>query len=257
MTKYIGVDWASNGWFGVILRDDGSWETDHFPTIWSLWKYHSDATRILIDIPIGLPSDAKRACDVAAKRTLGRQGRRVFYTPVRDAVYERNLDDAKERNETAGYSIQNQAWGIVPRIREVDEFFDMNPGARDRLFETHPEVCFYSLNGREAVPPKRTEDGINRRKALVADEHPEAMAIYEECCDRYLSPEYASFLKTRDDVLDALVAAVTAERPLDELSRLPDRGAPPRDERGLPMRMIYPSETNQTRLSRLAETRAV
>jgi len=247
--KYIGVDWASKGWVGVILRDDGSWDTDHFPTIWSLWKCHTDASRIFIDIPIGLPTDNKRACDVEAKQKLGQQGRSVFYTPLREAVYEQNLEDAKETNEKAGYSIQNQAWSIVPRIREVDEFLDMNPGARDRLFETHPEVCFYSLNGGETMPPKKTETGIQRRRALLADEYSEAIEIYEQACDLYLTPEYASFLNAKDDILDALVAAVTARRQMSEIARLPEGGDLPRDGRGLPMQMLYPNDVNQTRLS--------
>jgi len=255
MGTYIGVDWASMGWFGVVLRDDGSWATDLFPSIWSLWKSHSDAARIVIDVPIGLPSDRKRACDVAAKRKLNRRGRSVYYTPVRKAVYAGNLDEAKAINEPAGYSIQNQAWSIVPRIREVDEFLDMNPGARDRLVETHPELCFHSLNGHEAVPPKTTAAGIDRRKALVADEHPDALSIYETACDRYLTPDYASFLRAEDDILDALVAAVTARRPTSELSRLPDGDDPPRDERGLPMQMVYPSDVNQTRLTTIDEAR--
>lgn len=254
MAKYVGVDWASKGWFGVVLRDDDTWETDHFPTIWSLWKRHSDASRILVDIPIGLPADGRRACDVEARQKLGRQGRSVFYTPIRRAVYQHNLDDAKEINEKAGYSIQNQAWSVVPRIREVDEFLDMNPGGRDRLYETHPELCFYSLNGRETVPSKKTEAGIERRKALVADEHPDAMTIYEEARKKYLTPGYASFLSAEDDILDALVAAVTAQRPMAELSRLPVDTDPPLDERGLPMQMVYPSDINQTRLSTLTET---
>jgi predicted RNase H-like nuclease len=254
MEKYVGLDWASKGWFGVILRDNDTWDTDHFPTIWSLWKSHSDASRIFIDIPIGLPADSKRACDVEAKQRLGQQGRSIFYTPLREAVYDQNLEDAKETNEKAGYSIQNQAWGIVPRIREVDEFLDMNPGARDRLFETHPELCFYSLNGREMVPPKKTEPGIERRRALLADEIPEASEIYEQACDLYLTPEYASFVNAKDDILDALVAAVTARRPIDELARLPEGNDPPRDARGLPMQMLYPSDVSQTRLFTLGET---
>jgi predicted RNase H-like nuclease len=254
MAKYVGLAWASNGWLGVILRDDDSWETDHFPTMWSLWKHHNDAACILIDVPIGLPSDHRRACDVEAKRKLTEQGRRIFYTPIREAVYEQNLEDAKEINEEAGYSIQNQAWRIVPRIREVDEFFDMNPGARDRVFETDPELCFYSLNGHEAVPPKKTDRGLTRRKALLADAHTDAESIYEEACARYLSPKYASFLRTRDDILDAMVAAVTARRDPSELTHLPERGEPPRDSRGLPMQMVYPNDVNQTRLSTVGET---
>lgn len=253
MGKYIGVVWASKGWLGIILCDDGTWDTDHFPTIWSLWKCHSDAARIFIDIPVGLPAEKERACDVEAKQKLGEQGRSVFYTPLRQAVYEQNLDEAKELNEEAGYSIQNQGWGIVPRIREVDEFLDMNPGARDRLFETHPELCFYSLNGRETLPSKKTEAGIQRRTALLADEHSEAVAIYEQACDRYLTPEYASFLNAKDDILDAVVAAVAAQRPMEELKKLPEGSDPPRDQRGLPMQLFYPSDVNQTRLSTLGE----
>lgn len=257
MAKYLGVAWASDGWFGVVLRDDGTWETDHFPTIWSLWKYHSDATRICVDIPIGLPAERRRECDSRARQKLGHQKRAVFYTPIRDAVYEQNLDAAKRLNEAAGYSIQNQAWSVVPRIREVDEFLDTNPGARDRLVESRPELCFYSLNGRKPVSePARTEAGIDRRTALVADEHPDAATIYEESCARYLTPPYASFLRTEADILDALVAAVTARRPASELSRLPESEDPPRDARGLPMQLVYPSDINQTRLTTLGETRS-
>lgn len=130
----------------------------------------------------------------------------------------------------------------------------MNPGARDRLFETHPELCFYSLNGRETLPSKKMEAGIRRRKALLADEFSEASAIYERACDLYLTPEYASFLNARDDILDALVAAVAAQRPIDELVRLPEGEDPPRDARGLPMQMLYPSDVDQTRLFTLGET---
>ena len=70
MGPSIGVHRASEGWFGVVLREDGSRDTDLFPSIWSLWKSHSDAARIVIDVPIGLPSDGRRACDVAARRKL-------------------------------------------------------------------------------------------------------------------------------------------------------------------------------------------
>lgn len=255
MAKYIGVDWASKGWFGVILGEEGTYETDFFPSIWSLWKNHSDADRVFIDIPIGLPTDGKRACDVEAREKLGRQGSRVFYTPIRDAVYEHNLEDAKETNEAVGFSIQNQAWGIVPRIREVDEFLDMNPTARDRLIETHPELCFYALNDQQpVVASKTTEAGIQRRAELLAAEHPDARSIYEASIERYMTPKYASFLRAEDDILDALVAAVTAKRADDRLTSLPERGSPPRDERGLPMQIVYPSDLNQTRLTTLTES---
>lgn len=112
MAKYVGLDWASKGWFGVILEDGGEWETDQFPTIWSLWKYHSDTSRIFIDIPIGLPSEEKRTCDVKAKEMLGNQHSSVFYTPIREAVYQQNLDEAKEKNEVKPISVSRTKRGV-------------------------------------------------------------------------------------------------------------------------------------------------
>jgi predicted RNase H-like nuclease len=51
-------------------------------------------------------------------------------------------------------------------------------------------------------------------------------------------------LNSKDDILDALVAAVAAKRPVDELARLPKANDPPQDACGLPMQMVYPSDAN-------------
>jgi len=50
----------------------------------------------------------------------------------------------------------------------------MYPTARDRLYETHPELCFYALNGHRPVgESKTTAEGIERRKALLVKEAPD------------------------------------------------------------------------------------
>lgn len=253
MAKYVGLEWASTGWFGVIL-DDGGWDTGVYPSVWSVWKYHSDATRILLDAPIGLPADAKRACDVDARRALGSYRGRVRYTPVREAVYCGTLGEAKAANEAAaGFSIQNRVWSAVPRIREVDEFLDMYPSARDRLVETHPEVCFYALNGRRAVAePSRTAAGVRRRIELLADDDPEAGATCEAAIDRYTAPSYAPSVGDAAAVVNAVAAAVTARRGPDGWTTMPE--APPTDDRGLPMRIVHPADAEQTRLPGVAST---
>lgn len=253
MSKYVGVDWAGNGWFGVVLHDDGDWDADCFPSILSVWNYHSDAERILVDIPIGLPGEdgPKRQCDVDAKSLLGERHQSVFYAPIRPAVYETNLEAARERNEPAGFSIQNQAWGIVPRIREVDEFLDTYPGARDRFRETHPEVCFHSLNDGAIEHSKQTEAGQRERLAVLAAEYPQATDIYDEVVESFTTPDYAPLVSGRDDLLDALVAAFTAAREERKLETLPE--APPTDRRGLPMEIVYPTSAVQTTLSALSE----
>jgi predicted RNase H-like nuclease len=99
-----------------------------------------------------------------------------------------------------------------------------------------------------------TERGIDRRKTLVADEYPEAATIYVKACELYLTPKYSSFLSDKGHILDALAAAVTARRPTSELSRLPEGDDPPQDERGLTMQMVYPTDTDQTRLTGINET---
>jgi len=250
MGKHVGLTWAGKGWFGVVLHDDGVWETDLFPSIFGLWKYHSDATNVFVDVPVGLPSGGRRRCDRKAKRRLGTDHGSVFYAPVREAVYEGNIEEAKEINERAGYSIQNQAWSVVPRIREVDEFLDTYPSARDRLGETHPELCFYALNGRTGLDAgKNTEAGREQRRELLVDEHPEAGRIYEDSVARFTEPAYAPLVGGVADVLDAFVAAVTARRAPDGVATLPEDS--PTDERGLPMRITYPSDVEQTRLTSL------
>jgi len=251
MAKYVGLEWASTGWFGVILDDEG-WDTGLYPSVWSAWKYHSDADRILIDVPIGLPTDEKRACDVEAKEKLGDRHGSVFYTPVRDAVYQGTLPEAKAVNEAAAdFSIQNQTWSIVPRIREVDEFLDMYPSARDRLIETHPEVCFYALNGRKPLAEsKRTRAGLRRRVDLLAEEYPDARSLCEDAIERYTTPSYAPSVGGAADVVDAVAAAVTARRGPDGCSTVPE--TPPSDGRGLPMRIVHPADTAQTRLTNLS-----
>jgi len=102
----------------------------------------------------------------------------------------------------------------------------MYPSARDRLAETHPELCFYALNGHTPLPePKTTAAGVEHRTALLADEHPAAASIVEDAGTRYTSPRYAPSVRGVDDVIDALVAAITARRMPEATLTVPD--APP------------------------------
>lgn len=260
MSVHVGVTWASRGWFAAVTEADGDWTTELFPSIWSLWRAHRNASLILIDIPIGLPGSERRRCDVAAKRFLGDRHSAVYYAPVRAAVYERSLSAAKTRNERAGYSIQNQTWTMVPRIREVDEFLDARPGARDRLRETRPEVCFHALAHERLGHSPREPQGVVERRKILNSAAPEAETAYEEAVTTFTRPRYAPMVSHRGPILAAFVAAVTANRDPD-LATLPT--IPPRDERGLVMEIVYPASDRQLTLSSLdgnpadrAQTRA-
>lgn len=247
MGRYVGLDWAGKGWFGAAVVDS-RWTFDLFPTVWSAWRAHGDADRVLIDIPIGLPGRAgpRRACDEEAKRVLGSHHSSVFYTPVRPAVYATNIEAAKEINAEAGYSIQNQAWSIVPRIREMDEFLDMHPGARDRFRETHPEVCYQAMADRSLTHAPTTADGIAERRDILLAVEPNLTDPLDNAVTRFTAPRYAPLVTDASHIQDAIVAALTARRAAAGLESLPR--APPTDARGLAMEIVFPTDTQQLTL---------
>lgn len=243
MAKYVGLDWAKKGWFGVVLEDGAKPETEVFPTILSVWHKHDDAERIFIDIPIGLPEKGRRQCDIDASDMLEDRRSSVFWTPCRDAIYATTLEDAKEVNtEKTEYSISNQTWAIMPRIREVDEFLLEVEDAQGTVREVHPEVCFWTFDVEKQIEDgKKTDNGRKDRLAVLQAVDSRAKEIYEDAVEKHIDgPEpYARTLpkNAKDDVLDALAAALTAQGSDDQLETLPDD--PPTDARGLPMEMVY------------------
>src|SRR5208337_1657946 len=74
-----------------------------------------------IDIPIGL-LDGSRACDREARKCLGRlRGTSVFAAPCRAALTAKNHAEASEINrQKTSRGLSRQAWGIVPKIEQVD-----------------------------------------------------------------------------------------------------------------------------------------
>ena len=232
MSTYVGADWASNGWFAVGLSEDGDAEMGLYPSIFNLWYHHDDADRILVDIPIGLRSGGKRACDVEARRLLGgSRGSSVFYTPTREAVAAETITEAKRAQEGLDFSVQNQAWALVPRIQEVDEFLTMfaDDLADTEVRETHPEVCFTALNGGEPMAhDKQTAAGREERLTALSAALPTARRLYEEAVETFTEPEWAPVVgkSGRDDIIDAMVAALTARECGSSPPRLPAETAP-------------------------------
>ena len=226
MSHVVGVDWAGNGWVGASI-DEGSTTVEFFPTVLNLWADHRDADLVLVDIPIGLTESGKRTCDLAVKSKLGakRQGS-VFLTPTREAVYAPNIEAAKARQQPPAFSVQNQVWAIVPRIRELDVFLQeyAEEIKRDQFLEAHPELCFAGLNdGQPIEASKATETGRDARLAVLESVDPGLVDAYETAVDQLTKPSYAPMIgaSKTDDILDALILAATAAHGTDALTRLP------------------------------------
>lgn len=232
---YVGADRCPAGWFWVGFSARDTWRVGVAEDASTLWSEHHDAERILIDIPIGLleEGEAQRPCDARARELLGPdRAPSVFTPPCRPAVYAGGPEEAARVNEErTGRGLPAQTRALLGRIREVDELLRAEPGARERVRETHPEVAFWGLNRGRTVPaPKREREGMVERLAVL-DAH-------DARAPRVVSASLLAFPRNavgRDDVLDALAAAVVASR-RSGLRTLPPE--PPADEQGLEMEIV-------------------
>lgn len=235
--NYIGVDGCKKGWFYVSLDDRDNWEIDVTPSIQHLIDRFQEARLILVDIPIGLREKGKleRLCDKEARKVLGpKRGRSVFPVPCRTAVYASSYEKASRVNkERTGRGLSKQSWGISPKIREVDRLLRNSKAARTLVREVHPEVCFWGLNGGISMTySKKTPEGFDERLGLLRKIYGRSKELFEEA---WLM--HGGWDVIRDDILDALAAAVTARFGFDVLKTLPE--APEKDARDLPMEMVY------------------
>jgi myo-inositol-1(or 4)-monophosphatase len=232
---YVGVDGCNCGWFAIVLTKDWQWQTEVFPNISALWERYREASLILLDVPIGLKEKGaeERRCDREARRILGPdRGRAVFRVPCRQAIYAATDEEAKSVNKRlTGKSLPVQTLGIIPKIREVDKLLLSDGVAKASIKEVHPELCFWSLAGRPMQYKKDTREGYDER-LQVLELYPQTNAIVSYALSNYRRKDMA-----KDDILDALAAAVTAFKGLGDLISLPD--PPEFDDRGLPMQMLY------------------
>ena len=74
----------------------------------------------------------------------------MFSVPSRAAIYaadyRRGLPDRAATSEPPR-KVSKQLFNIAPKIREVDEALRAPPDAAGRVFEVHPELAFWRLNG--------------------------------------------------------------------------------------------------------------
>jgi predicted RNase H-like nuclease len=222
----VGVDGCPAGWicFHVDLQSRRS-AVRVLANLSELISASPEPKLIAIDIPIGIPTSGARACDIAARKLLGKpRSNSVFPAPVRATFAARTYQEACALSlQTQGKSLSRQAFEIIPKIREVDEL--ITPELQMRIFEVHPEVSFRTLNGGQALKHRKLDrEGKEERLALLQPHYPAIKSHLAEL-DRTKVAKH--------DLLDAAVAAWTAE--------CVATGAVPRqfDSRGLRMEIVY------------------
>jgi predicted RNase H-like nuclease len=233
----VGVDGCRSGWFWVCLMDSGKWEADIEPSFGPIWTRWHEADSLFVDIPIGLRDSGReeRLCDREARKALGAPRRSsVFPAPCRSSLCAEGYRDACRINRRCtGRRLSKQSWNIAGKIRDVDSLLQSNSLAKVMVREVHPEVLFWALNrGASMQHNKRTEAGFRDRLRLLERRYPGSQAIVTMALNTH--PRKAV---GRDDILDALAAAVTGRFGKGSFHAFPDR--PERDSTGLPMEIVY------------------
>jgi predicted RNase H-like nuclease len=192
-----------------------------------------DLQAVAIDMPIGLlehPQAGGRQCDREARLILGRpRASSVFSPPLRGQLRARVYGG----HHTRGLS--RQSFGILPKIREVDDVLCQRTLGLVR--EAHPELAFGLAAGKPMRFNKKTEQGRRERKAALRKlPMPWAPILWQvlacgETC-------YRRGKVGRDDLIDAAILSWTATRIVTGQARsFP--AVPPVDGRGRPMAIWY------------------
>ncbi len=201
----VGVDGCRAGWLCFRVHARGrDVEVNFVSCFHDLLQFEGFQSLIAIDIPIGLPSAGSRDCDVAARKLLGRpRGSAVFPAPVRAVLRARTFGEACSLSRDAhSKAISRQAFAIVPKIREVDN--RMTPDMQGRIYEVHPEVSFWAMNGQQAMRhSKRKREGLEERLNALSSHFSNIPELLASVDSAWAKP---------DDLLDAAAAAWSAER---------------------------------------------
>lgn len=234
MNVHLGIDVSKGKWLMVALEEKKAWwRLCH--TLEECLHSSPEATTVLVDIPLGLPEKIlDQRPENQARKQLKGKGSSVFPVPCRQAVYTQEKEQAKQVNrQILGKSISEQTWNIMGKIRHADEFLQEHPSWKNRLSESHPEICFAMFHGGVPVLEKKTtEEGRRIRIELLEKVLPGMRAFLEEAVETMEKGR-------RDDLLDAACLAV-AGKIMEEsgYGRIPDE--PQADARGILMQMVYP-----------------
>lgn len=218
----LGVDGWRGAWVGARL--DGRRVTLLALADVAAVLAVRDVDLVAIDMPIGLSDDGVRACDVDARRRLGRAGSSVFPAPLRPVLEASDYAHACATSVAAsGKALSKQAWNLVPAIRSLDAALGDPPD--DRVVEVHPELAFRELDP-QVLDPKVTARGLAQRLAALRPVMDVDAALLE-----------APPLVPAVDALDACAAAWSARRLADGGGECVGDGAT--DRRGRPMRICW------------------
>ena len=232
-----GIDGCPSGWVVAFVQADRpEVRVRDVPRLGDVPTAPEAPAVIAIDIPIGLPERAGhggRAAERAVRPLLGARQSSVFSVPSRAAIAAQDYREACRialATSEPPRKVSKQLFMLAPKIHEVDAALRADAALARRVFEVHPELAFWRLNGGAALSePKKVksrpyEAGLALRRRLLIDAGLPAAAV------EALPPKGAG----PDDLIDALACAAISRRIYaGEARPFPD--PPERDTCGLTM----------------------
>lgn len=218
----VGVDGSAGAWVAAVLGPGDGPSLHWCADVDAVGELAAavGASVIGIDMPIGLPDDAPRPSDRAARLLLGPRRSTLFPTPVRAVLDAVDYADALARSRAAsGRGLSVQTWNLVPAIRQVR--LAASAALRNggpTFVEVHPETSFTTM-ARRPLPPKRTPAGVAERVEVLigalggldADDLGDPIRLVRPCGAAGEGTSAMGRIAV-DDVLDALAAAWSARR---------------------------------------------
>ncbi len=203
----VGVDGCPGGWVAVAASDGRFERVTVCPNLVSLTATFPGAKIFAIDIPLSYPQTYPRSADVEARRRLGRRGSSLFPVLPREVLTAATYSQSIERaHRIIGKGISKQSYALRAKIMEADKFL---AATRDpRYFEVHPELSFSLLSEQTGLPidaSKKSWNGFAERITAL-----EAIGM-----EPPIEPLEHAARAGVDDVIDAAVAAWTAQRLFD------------------------------------------
>ena len=247
-TRVAGLDGCRNGWIAVIVTTHHADARVRFAkSLMEIVNAPEVPAVMAVNIPIGLPDRSGprgRTPDRLVRPLLGARQSSVFSIPSRAAVYAAideavpELDQFKHacavarQTSAEGKGVARQGFNLFSKIIDIDCLLREQTNLVERVFECHPEVSFWAMNGRAPLlEPKKVRNkphppGLELRRQLLIGEGFQVPALHASA-----AREGRAGL---DDLIDACAAAWTAAR-IARGSAISFPDPPERDAFGLPM----------------------
>jgi predicted RNase H-like nuclease len=228
-----GVVPCAGGWLVATGRLQGinlfPQEPEILGTILDVLDYKPAFDVIALAMPIGLPAEPTpkgRSADREARRLLGRhRGAAIMSAPARPALKHTGPHEFVEAYRANG-GMSAVVWARLPKIAEIDA--EVQPYWQRTVFEVHPELSFYQLNGDQPLT-------YSKRTTLGQKERTELLDARMQGIDKVLDAHLPRVRKPQ--LIDAAACLWTSRRiAARAVSRLPED--PEWDDMGLRMEIV-------------------